>query len=314
MDRTPEFRTALDLPKELRSYGSLNAFEDGPHSVKVAFRMSDPNLEIGQTTILRVSMVEDGPAEVLFSVDAFSMGFHTRTNSQELLVQSGSIAHLRQDEAWHSERINTSFLRDGHVSDSGMAWVFGSEGAIFFRSNDTWESASLESDTAIRAMGGSAKLGLFAGGENGTLYRRDGIAWQHVDTGFGVDIRGISGNEKSLHLACERGIFGVLENSEMRILESDLSSDFLSIAEFREKIFVCDSSFGISTISGDELLPFANLGYVYRLNSTVDWITANASQYVVQFNGEEWRGVEIFYDDGYRSKAIDMSGLKWGDI
>ncbi|MEZ5796346.1 MAG: hypothetical protein R3D63_01875 [Paracoccaceae bacterium] len=309
MTRHREYRSATELPPELMSIGSLNAYEDGPDHVRVACRLSDPNYEVGQLAILRISMTTF-EVTVEYVVDQFFMGFHSLPGIRDILVETGGYVRRWAASEWAISQVASSFLRDGFSLAGAVDFVVGNDGEIFRSENmGEWSRDTTPTPNTILGIGGISANHLYAVGGNGTLLKARGSDWESIDLGLGTDLRCLLVGQEMVLVAGDRGIAGALAQDEFRLFETGIESDILSVAAFGGEIYFSDSDFGLHRLSGDAFLPVAELGYVYRLNSGPEWLTADAGEYVFQFNGKDWRGIEITFRDGYRAEPFDMSFL-----
>lgn len=306
----PRIIRAIDLPPEEHSIGSLNAFELPDNSVRMACRLSDENYQVGQMAVLKYSMTREAQAQVEYSVDQFFMSYSSLPQGQSLLVETGNIIHHGVDGDWSSTVLEADFLQASFILDERRAFVSGSDGEIFTWRENTWVKEQTQTNETVLAIHGTSVENLIAVGSNGTVLRRGDVDWERINIGIGVDLRCVLVRDDKCYIAGERGLVGVLSGSEFIEFETDLSSDFLSVCAFGGEIYYGDSEFGLSILKDGALEPVANLGYVLKLNAGSDWITTTAGEFVFQFNGLEWRGMQLYYDEGYRTRLLDMSELE----
>ncbi|MDF3854698.1 hypothetical protein ACDP63_14390 [Paracoccus sp. P2] len=309
MTRQHEYSSATELPPELISIGSLNAYEIATDDIRVACRLSDPNYEIGQLVMLDISMTSF-ELRVEHVADQFFMGYHAIPHLREVLVEIGGYVRSRDASGWRVARIESSFLRDAFVLENGPAFVFGNRGEIFrMDAGGAWSRDATGTDSTIYAMHGTSAETLHAVGGKGTFLRAQGREWQAVELGIGDELRCVRQVGDRIFVGGEGGFAAELRDSELRLIATGIESDILSIACFRDQIYFSDSDFGLHRLAGDAFVPVAELGYVCRLNATPRWLTLDAGEFVFQFDGTHWRGIEITYRDGYRAEGYDMSFL-----
>lgn len=297
---------ATELPPEERFVGGFNAYEIGRDAVRVAVQLSDADFETNQLALMRIAMAEAALAEVEYVVDEMFAAFSESADHHVVLVESGNVIHRQADGIWTREVLDADFLRDAYIRALADAYVFGNSGEIFAWREGAWRVEVTPADEPILAMDGESAFELYAVGGNGVVLRRRERDWERIDTGVGVDFRGVRVVGTDVYIAGERGIAGCLRGSEFLQFETDLVSDFLSVCEHRGAVYFSDSSFGVTRLRGTALEPVAGLGYVYRLQSGREWMTATAGKFVYQYDGTAWRGVEVRYDDGYRTILADV--------
>jgi len=308
--RQPRIIRAVDLPEEHRCIGTLNAYEMESDGVLVACRLSDENYEVGQLAVVQIPAMGVTLAEIEYSVDQFFMAFHAVDSQHMLLVETGNVVHRRTASGWQDEVLDSGFLQEAYSLPGTADFVFGDNGDIFRNEGAAWSLDDNPAMSTILGMHGRTNGELFAVGNSGTVLKADGRQWENIDIGVGISVRCVHvAQDRNVYLAGDQGFAAVLQGSELTKLEADLEGDILSIDEFRGELYFCDSEFGLSKLVGGKLEPVANLGYVYRVNGGANWLTMAAGQNIFQFNGKTWRGVRIYFSDGYRTEQLDMSVL-----
>jgi hypothetical protein len=310
MNRPREYQSATDLPPELQSVGSLNAYEVGPDHIRVAFRLSDENYEVGQLALLTVSMTTL-EVSVDYVADSFFMGYHSLPGQHDILVEIGGAVRRRGPGGWDIATLPSSFLRDAFTLNGQTDFVFGDDGEIFrAQPGGLWTRDTTDIASSIQAMHGLSPETLHAAGGNGLLMQaRGAAAWEQIDIGLGTDLRCVLVERDRVIVAGDRGVAGILKDDEFRIIETGLESDILSVTSFLGHVYFTDSDWGLHRLADEAFLPVANLGYAYRLNASPRWLTIAAGQNFFQYDGKDWRGVTVFYRDGYGAEALDMSVL-----
>lgn len=308
MTRTPTYTRAVDLPPEMQSISSLNAYEVGYDDVRVACQLSDVHNQIGELAVLRISMATlEVTVERVF--ENFSVAFHSPDENKDILVETGGIVRLRGAAGWETHLLKAAFLLGAFSLGGRTDFVFGDNGQIFrFDGRSQWTLDSVASTDRIFDMHGISDDRLYAVGRDGLLLKSRGTNWDVIDVAIGTDFRSVLVERDRVIVAGDAGVAGHLSDSEFATYETGLESDILSICRFRGGMYFADSDFGIHLEEDGVFRPVANLGYTYRLNKG-DWLTATCGEYIFQFDGTNWRGIEISYRGGYRADPYDMSFL-----
>lgn len=309
MARTPVHTKATDLSPDMQSFNALNAYENGRDLIRVACQLSDVNEEVGELAILNISMttMAVGVEDVF---DEFAMAFHSTGGGRDILLETGGIVRLRSASGWDTEILKSSFLIGAYSLGGPTDFVFGDDGQIWrFDSRGGWSQDTVVGSDRIFDMHGLSPDRLYAVGGNGLVLKASGRNWDAIDVGIGTDFRCVLVEKDRVIVAGDQGIAGYLGDGEFVLFETGIESDILSICSFRGGIYFADSDFGIHLLAADTFQPVANLGYTYRLNAG-DWLTAACGEYIFQFDGTNWRGIEISYRGGYRADPYDMSFIK----
>ncbi|MGO7922314.1 WD40/YVTN/BNR-like repeat-containing protein [Rhizobium ruizarguesonis] len=309
MARTPVHKRVVDLPPEMQSFNALNAYEVGRDDARVACQLSDVHEEIGEVAILRISMTSLA-VQVEDVFDEFAMAFHSVRARREILLEIGGVVRLHAGTIWRSDLLNSSFLIGAYSLEKCEDFVFGDDGQIWrFDDASTWSRDTVAASDRIFDMHGLSPDRLYAVGGNGLILKSRGRTWDPIDVRIGTDFRCVLVENDRVFVAGDRGIAGYLGDNEFVQFDTGLDSDILSICSFRGSIYFADSDFGVHVLSAGAFEPVANLGYTYRLNAG-EWLTAACGEYIFQFDGTNWRGIEISYNGGYRAEAYDTSFIK----
>jgi hypothetical protein len=306
MTRAPRYTRAVDLPPEMQSISSLNAYESGRDHVRVACQLSDVHNEIGEVAILRISM-DTMAVEVEEVFEHFSVAFHSASETHDILVETGGIVRRRSASGWDMQILEAKFLLGAFSLGGQTDFVFGDEGQIFRFDGRAWTRDAVDSDARIFEMHGIAPERLFAVGRDGLVLKAKGRNWETIDVAIGTDFRTVRAERERVIVAGDQGIAGYLADSEYVDFETGIETDILSVGSFRGKTYFADSDFGVHLLADGVFQPVANLGYTYRVNGAEHWLTAVCGEYIFQFDGSAWRGIEISYRDGYRAELYDMS-------
>ncbi|MBZ9734247.1 hypothetical protein LB534_04445 [Mesorhizobium sp. CA18] len=299
-------RRVTDLPPDMQSINALNAYEQGRDYLRVACQLSDVHEEVGELAILKISMASL-TVEVERVFDEFSMAFHSRERMVDILLETGGIVRLRRAADWETYILKSKFLLDAYSLGGTTDFVFGDEGQIFrFDGVSQWTLDSFSSPDRLFAMHGISPDRLYAAGGNGLLIKANGRNWDVVDVGVGTDFRCLLVENERVLVAGDRGVAGSLTGSEFTLFDTEIEGDILSICAFKGSIYFADSDFGIHRFVDSTSEQVANLGYTYRLNNG-EWLTAVCGEYIFQFDGASWRGIEISYRNGYRADPFDTS-------
>ena len=307
--RKPRILRATEVPPEDQSIGSLCAYEIDENRVQVACRLSDAHFEIGQLAILEVDLAGEPGVSTTYIVDQFFMAYHAASYDHGLLIETGNIVHRKSGDSWQRHELKAEFLQEA-FSVEGIDFVFGDKGEIFRFQAGAWSKDDTPTEQTILGMHGQSLNALVAVGEQGTLLRHSTSGWESIDLPTNVYLRTCWVSAKdSLLAGGDGGTLVEIRDQEFLPVDTGLEGDVLALCEYKGKIYVADSDFGVSLLENGRIEPVANLGYVYRLTAGKRWLTVDAGQYVFQFDGVTWRGFEISYRDGYRAELFDMASI-----
>lgn len=307
--RRPKIIRATDVPSDDQSIGSLCAYEIDANRVEVACRLSDVNFEVGQLAILEVDLSAEPTVRETYIVDQFFAAFHAASRDRGLLVETGNIIHRRSDGIWRQHGLNAEFLQEAY-SFGAIDFVFGDNGEIFRFQGGEWSRDETPTEHTVLGMHGREAGSLFAVGEHGLLMQQTDARWTLRELPTNVFLRTcLAVPDGSILVGGDAGMLAEIRDEELLPISDGLEGDVLSLCEFKGQTYVADSDFGVSVLNGAELSPLANLGYVYRLTAGEHWLTADAGEFVFQYDGKKWRGFEMSYSEGYRATPFDMGSI-----
>lgn len=309
MTRNRVHKKVADLPPEMQSFNALNAYELDPDHIRVACQLSDVHEEVGEFAILRISMISMA-VDIEDAFDEFAMAFHSTRTYRELLLEIGGVVRLQTGSGWRTDVLKSSFLIGAYSLDAHADFVFGDDGQIWrFDGSFAWSQDTVEASDRIFDMHGLSTDRLYAVGGNGLILKSRGRDWAPIEVRIGTDFRCVLVENDRVLVAGDHGIAGYLKDDEFVLFETGIESDILSICSFRGDIYFADSDFGVHVLSANAFEPVANLGYTYRLNAK-EWLTAACGEYIFQFDGTNWRGIELSYNGGYKAGPFDTTLIK----
>ena len=295
-----------DVPLEDLNLNVINVFEIDSNTVRAGIQLADIGNSVGTYAIFDISMSSESHFEQVFADEDFIVSYHW-TREQDLALEIGNVVR-RRSTGWQKDKPGTVFLQAGHILDKENDYVFGKGGEMFRRSGADTRPVDVPGSETIFAMDGQDG-NLFAVGSRGTVYRVTGDSCELIEVGIGTDFRTLLVDRDSIYLGGDFATFGRFQDEEFRIFENELEGDVLTICKFRDTIYVGDSEFGISVLRDDELVDMAETGYIYRLNPGPEYMTCASGEYIFQFDGKDWRGLELKFDRGLRTEFADMSIL-----
>lgn len=310
MTSLPNRKKVTELPPEKLSLSTLHLHEADEEHVRLACQLSDIHNEVGEVAVLNVSMTAFSVAvETVF--DEFATAFYPVRDVKDILLEPGSVVRVREAGGWQVSVIQSAFLLDAFSLSGRTDFVFGDEGQIFrSEGGSAWTQDDTDCTERLYGMHGTGPDNLWAVGGRGAVLRAEGRSWRSVDIGIGPILRTVLADGARVYVGGNGGVAGYLEDGEFVAIETGLDSDVLAICAFRGAIYFSDSDFGVHRLAGRAFEPVANLGYTYRLDSGEHWMSAACGEYIFQFDGSQWRGIELSYRDGYRAEPFDMSFME----
>jgi hypothetical protein len=308
MRRGPKYEKATDLPDDEKCVDAMNAYEIGLDVVRVACQLADESESVGQLALLHVTMT-DGSTKVEKTFDDVYMAFHSDQGKRDILLMVGDVVEVRGDDGWDYSFLKSKFLVECFTIAELADFVMGSEGEIFRRpSRGQWRADSVPTKERIMAMHGTTLHDLHAVGGGGTILRAEGAEWRQIDCGLGSDLRCVLVESETVTVAGNRGIAGQLRGGEFTFFDTGIEGDILSLCRFRGNLYFADSEFGVHVLKGSTFAPVLEFGYVYKLQTGPDWMTATSAGIILQFNGNDWRAIELGHSAGYIARVFDLNG------
>ncbi len=299
-------RPIEDFRPEEIAVSVANAFELDADRVAVACQLSAEAGSINRYYILELT-VPGVRLDVTRQANFYLKGY-SRANGVEMCLEVGNVLYSRAAGAeWEQAKFEPPFLQDCLVD--GPRFVFGAEGRLFASTGGDYVRQETEATSRLMAMGKGPEDLFYVVGERGTLLRGRTGAWTRVDLGMGVHLRSVCAIEEKVLIGGENGYLAILAGDELIEIDTGLTGDILSICWHKGVTYVADSSFGISILEGTALRPYAEIGYVYRLNSGTHFLTCATDEFVYQFGADGLRGVEFYFEDGLKGIEADTEGV-----
>lgn len=295
-----------DLPPSKRHISILNSYEVSKDSIRVAALLADTDLQIGELAILDISM-HSMAVRVEDVIDDVCDSFYSYQGEMDIAT-SGHVVHLRRGKNWETFPLRKGLLFDAFSLDGKVIFVCGEKGQIFrFDESSMGAAEQVDSTDRLFAIHGVSKHRLYAVGRNGTLLKANGQKWEKLNIDATTDFRCIYVSQERIYVGGDGGRAGMVLDGGYSGFETGKVRDVLSVCSFKDEIYFCDSDFGVHHLVDGTFKPIANLGYTYRLHGGKHQLTATCGEYVFQFDGKTWRGIEISYDKGYKVAPYDMS-------
>jgi hypothetical protein len=121
---------------------------------------------------------------------------------------------------------SSSFWR----SPSGVIYVAGMDGKVFWGAGKTWNSSVLSDQHTLNVVWGLSAEDIYCSGPGAQLYRKSGLHWNMYNTGLEGDLYAIGGTtHDNLYVLGEMGVLFHTNGKQWNQLESPTNTNLVDV-------------------------------------------------------------------------------------
>ncbi len=174
-------------------------------------------------------------------------------------------------------------------ASSDGVWIVGLRGYVAHFDGTTLTERPVPDAGTIFMVSEAPDGTVFACGAAGGLYRLDEGVWTRIPLPVGADIfRLLVTHKDRVLIAGAKGLCGIWEGDELRLLTPPDERHYRAIAEYKGRIFVGAGFLGLDLVEDGEVVPYKENVYSYHLNAAGEFLIAGGLNQVARYDGESW--------------------------
>lgn len=287
---------------------AMDGFHLGGSQFSASFELSDPYDEYGRSYLLEIEMDQSIQYEVRLQIDDSLRSHVSFAPRDHVALELGGIIHtLPGDGASETTTLPEGVLHKLWARSHDQLFAIGNRGVTYLREGGEWEQLETYNSAVFNSIFGRSDGPVYIVGNRGVLARLDGKRWQPIEIHTEENLTAVSaGPDGEIYIGGDDGTAYELRDSELIPLKSE-TVDYADIREFRGKRYWSDADFGISVQDGREIIPLLETGQGFTMTASDDFLVVAGWHEFFIFDGENWDGFELGYDGNIFLSRLDMA-------
>jgi len=175
----------------------------------------------------------------------------------------------------------------GHTDDE--IYIIGQKGYIGLFDGANLTDISVEESNDIYCVSVAPDGTVYASGELGGLFRREGDSWSRITTPVGVELNFVLALDSSSAYICgSSGFCGMLSGEELVVYETPDDRSYFAIARYSGDIYFGAGFRGVEKLEDGVLVNFKDIAFSYYLDASEKYLYTSGLNRVGRFDGSGW--------------------------
>lgn len=299
--------TIDDFDPEAIEIEAMQAVHLGGGRLTASFELSEPEEEVARSYLLDVEFGASLTPRVLLQVEDTMMSHISLSPEEHYALELGGIIHHITPGGATRTQLPEGFLRRLWHLDGQAIYAIGEEGVAYRKDGSGWQQLETYDDATLLGIDGTAPDRIYAAGAEGVVLHQVGTGWQPLAVPGDYDFNAIQvAGDGALWLAGNEGACFGIVDSELVELDAG-ELDYFGVCEFKGKRYWSNANAGLSVQEGQALVPFRDLGQAFAMHATDEVLAIVGWKEIFLFDGQDWRGFEMVYDGEIALRVLDMA-------